>query len=71
MKNAQKVVAFLQKNRDRAFCDDCIQARLGLTDRTGAQTATKVLQHAPGFMRVRGQCPSCKSTRQKLLTKAT
>jgi hypothetical protein len=62
MTNSQRVVAFVRQNRGKAFCDDCIQQTLGLTDRTGAHLTTKTLEHVPGFQRAVGLCHSCGST---------
>jgi hypothetical protein len=65
---AGRVVAFLNKNKGRAYCDDCIKDHLGLARRQQAQRNTEPLSFTPLYKREQAPCDSC--GREKLVTRA-
>jgi len=60
----QSIAAFLKSNRQQAFCDACIQRKLGLKGIDQAQQVTKLLAFVPGFGRIEGPCFNCSETRK-------
>jgi hypothetical protein len=55
----EKIDDYLRTNKPRAYCDDCLQALLGLAKRQEAQQATKPLGLCEEFVRDQGRCFSC------------
>ena len=65
----ERIIGFLKKSKGTAYCDDCICATVGLSNRTQAQLVTLTLGLCSGFTRNEGRCPSCQHDDKKL-TKA-
>jgi hypothetical protein len=64
MPNAsERVVAFLVKHKDSAFCDDCLRMRVGLARRQEAQEATRAVGSMGDFKRAILRCFECGATK--------
>src|SRR5580704_10750652 len=57
----ERLVHFLTTSSPKAFCDDCVACRIGLSNHQ-AQHETSVLGEIPGFSRRRGFCSNCNKT---------
>lgn len=69
----ERVAGFLQLNKGKWYCDDCLQEQLKLKRRQQAQQITSSLAQTPGFTRREDICQSCPPSsraRRKLVTKA-
>lgn len=64
---AEQIVAFLQKNKPRVYCDDCIGDELGLRARQSAAGVTHTLGLTSDYLRKDGVCCICKNDRPKLV----
>ena len=60
----EKVSAFLMRRPGRAYCDTCIQERLGLKWRQQVQLVTATLGVTDGYARKLDCCCNCTSERQ-------
>jgi len=66
----QQVIAFLRNNEPAAFCDDCIQKKVGLKNRRQVAPVTLTLSLFPNeFHRAEGDCSGCSSHVAKLVIK--
>jgi len=66
---AEKIRDFLRDRAGRAFCDECVQARLGVKWRQRVTLITSTLAVTESFVRVAGKCSVC--THAKQVTQAT
>lgn len=71
MTEAEQIVGFLQKNKPKAYCDDCITDELGLKRRQRAERVTLPLGLTSDYQREKGTCSSCKNDRPKLVIRAS
>jgi hypothetical protein len=55
----ERVRDFLNDRVGRAYCDDCLQERLGLKWRQQVQTITATLAVTGRFARDSGRCSTC------------
>jgi hypothetical protein len=60
----EKVSAFLGRRPGRAYCDTCIQERLGLKWRQQVQLVTATLAVTDSYVRKFARCCNCSSERQ-------
>lgn len=60
----QKVFSFLSVRQGHAFCDACIQTRLGLKWRQQVQLVTMTLAVTPLFERMQAECHQCEESKQ-------
>jgi hypothetical protein len=60
----QKINDFLVRRPGRAFCDTCIQERLGLKWRQQVQLITATLAVTDAFKRDLGPCGTCNEVKQ-------
>ena len=60
----EKVNDFLLARVKRAYCDGCIQERLGLKWRQQVQLVTSTLAVTPSFSRENGTCCNCQEQKQ-------
>lgn len=70
MTEAEQITGFLQKNKPKAFCDDCITSELGLTRRQRAARVTNPLGLTSDYVREKGTCSVCKNDRPKFVIHA-
>lgn len=70
MTEAEQIVGFLQKNRPKPYCDDCIADELKLKRRQRAQRVTIALGLTNDYLREQGVCSICKHDRPKLVIHA-
>ena len=70
MTEAEQIVGFLQKNRPKPYCDDCIADELKLASRQKAQRVTEVLGLTLEYRRQKGVCSSCKNDTPKFVVNA-
>ena len=63
MTNYQRVAEFIEANRPKAFCDDCITHRLNLPRRQQAERIILALGRKPNFLRTETQCFECSTTK--------
>lgn len=55
----ERVVDLIRKSKPRAWCDNCIHAKLGLARHQQAQQATSAIGATSEFVRERGTCDDC------------
>ena len=60
----EKVSAFLTQRPGRAYCDTCVQERLGLKWRQQVQLVTATLAVTDSYARKFDRCCNCGSERQ-------
>jgi hypothetical protein len=60
--NCQRVEEFLETNRSKAFCDDCITSGLNLP-RGQAQQLTLTLRRKPTYLHTETRCSGCGATK--------
>ncbi len=60
----EKINDFLLARAKRAYCDGCIQERLGLKWRQQVQLVTSTLAVTPNFARENGLCCNCQERKQ-------
>ena len=60
----EKISGFLLARVSRAYCDGCIQERLGLKWRQQVQLVTSTLAVTPSFRRETGLCCHCQEQKQ-------
>src|SRR5262245_21630822 len=65
---AEKIRDFLCDRAGRAYCDDCVQERLGLKWRQQVQMITSTLAVTEWFVRTTDACSTCKQ--EKLVIRA-
>jgi hypothetical protein len=70
MTEAEQIVGFLQKNKPKAYCDDCITEELGLKRRQRAERVTLPLGLTSDFERAKGVCSVCQNDLPKYVTRA-
>lgn len=58
------VAHLIKQVAPNAICDDCISERLELTVRQHANIKTRELANHPGFLREKGECYSCGSSKK-------
>lgn len=63
------VAHLITRASPNAICDDCIADRLKLTVRQHANHKSRELANQPGYLREKGECYSCGSS--KMVIKAT
>ncbi len=56
--------AYITKNAPNAFCDDCLQKALQLSQRQQAALRTETLGTTSDFARQSGECSLCHSVKQ-------
>ncbi len=66
--NPERINAFLVERRGRAYCDSCIQERLGLKWREQVQLVTATLAVTPLFERHKGLCCTCGEQKNVIVT---
>ena len=67
----QQIDTFLRSNKPAAFCDDCIQKKIGLKNRRQVAPVTLTLSLCSNeFHRAEGDCSGCTSHVAKLVIKA-
>jgi hypothetical protein len=64
----EKISAFLTQRPGRAYCDTCIQERLGLKWRQQVQLVTATLAVTDRYARKLDRCCNCGSERQVTIT---
>ena len=64
----EDVTAFLRKNSDKAYCDDCLKDNLKLKRRQQAQRVTDAISETREFHREKNTCADCRE--HKYVTKA-
>src|SRR5262245_24838893 len=60
----EKIRDFLCDRMRGAYCDDCLQERLGIKWRQQVQTITATLAVTDGFVREYGTCMMCNEQKQ-------
>jgi hypothetical protein len=60
----ERICDFLRDRVGRAYCDDCVQERLGLKWRQQVQTITATLAVTGLFARTVGVCSTCNQEKQ-------
>ena len=70
MTEAEQIVAFLQQNRPKRYCDDCIADELKLKRRQRSQRVTIALALTSDYQRQPGTCFVCRNDRKKLVIHA-
>jgi len=55
----ERITKFLNDNRGRGFCDNCIKIRLKLARPQQAQQATSALATTDAFLRADAHCSGC------------
>jgi hypothetical protein len=63
----ERIRDFLHDRVGRAYCDDCVQDRLGLKWRQQVQTITATLAVTGLFARALGRCSTCRQEKQVTL----
>jgi hypothetical protein len=61
---ASNLNSYITRNAPKAFCDDCLQKALGLSQRQQAALRTETLGTTSDFTRDSGECSLCHSTKQ-------
>jgi hypothetical protein len=59
-----KVVNWLRAQQEKAFCDDCIAEKVGLSRRQQAHRVTNALAATSDFTRQQGVCAACGEDRK-------
>jgi hypothetical protein len=70
MTNPEQIVGYLQKNKPRAFCDDCLAGELQFARRQEAAVITATLGLTSDYVRQRGACSICKNDKLKYVIHA-
>jgi hypothetical protein len=55
----ERITRFLNDNKGRGFCDNCIKVRLRLARPQQAQQATSALATTDAFLRAEAHCAGC------------
>jgi Fe-S cluster biogenesis protein NfuA len=67
----EQIITFLQQNKPRPYCDDCIGKRINpQRDRHYVEKITVELGSTSKFQRVTGQCSGCSASPTKFVTNA-
>jgi len=70
MTNPEQIVGFLQRNKAKTFCDDCLASELQLARRQEAAVITATLGLTSDYVRERGTCSICKNDKSKYVIHA-
>lgn len=65
----KRIYDFLQQNKGKPFCDDCISSRVprqegGTINRTQVRNATSAFEVTNEFKRTEGPCTACRNNKK-------